>query len=107
VPLGHLADDGKPETGAGDAAGRRRAVEAVEDMGQIGGRDARAEIAHGELAGPQAHLDPGAGRAELSRVIQQVPDGDLQAVGAAGSSGTARAPGTPSAWPRGTATRPG
>jgi broad specificity phosphatase PhoE len=32
-------------------------------MGQVGGRDARAVIAHGELAGPQAHLDPGAGRA--------------------------------------------
>jgi hypothetical protein len=44
----------------------------------------RAVIAHGELAGPQAHLDPGARRAELGRVVQQVPHRDLEAVGAAG-----------------------
>jgi len=84
VALGHLADDGQPETGAGDAAGRRRPVETVEDQGQVGRGDARAVIAHGELAGPQAYLDLGAGRAELGRVVQQVAHRDLKAVGAAG-----------------------
>jgi len=64
VAFGHLADDGQAEPGAGNPTGRRRSVEAVEDMGQVGGGDARTVIAHGELAGPQAHLDPGAGRAE-------------------------------------------
>src|SRR5690348_12904421 len=71
VACGHLTDDGKPEAGAGDATGRRRAVETVEDMGQVGGRYARAVIAHRKLASPQAHLYPAAGRAELGRVVQQ------------------------------------
>jgi hypothetical protein len=47
-------------------------------MGQVGLGDARAVVAYGELAGPQAHLDPRAGRAELGRVVQQVPDGDAE-----------------------------
>jgi lysophospholipase L1-like esterase len=83
VALGYLADDGQPEAGAGDSAGLRRAVEAVEHVGQVGGRDPGSVIAHGELAGVQAHLDRGARRTEFRRVVQEVPDRGLQPLGAA------------------------
>ena len=67
VAFGHLADDGQPEARAGHAAGRRRPVEAVEHVRQVAGRDAGPMVAHGELAGVQAHLHGGPGRAELGR----------------------------------------
>ena len=39
MALGHLADDGQPEARAGHPAGRRRPVEAVEDVRQVVGWD--------------------------------------------------------------------
>jgi hypothetical protein len=83
VALRHLADDGEPEPGARHGPGRGGPVEAVEDLGQVGGLDAGPAVAHGELAVPQPDLHPAARRAELGRVIQQVPDRDAQPVGLA------------------------
>lgn len=84
MAFGHLADDGQAETGAGHPPRRRRPVETVEDTGQVGGRDPGSEVAHGELAQVQAHPHLAARRAELGRVIQEVPDRDRQAFGAPG-----------------------
>ena len=83
VAFRHLAHDREPETRAWHGPGRRRPVEAVEDMRQVGGRDTRSLVAHGELAAEQPYLHRGARRAELGRVVQQVTDRDLQPPGAA------------------------
>jgi hypothetical protein len=52
-------------------------------MRQVTGRNAAPVVAHGELAGLQRDLHRAARRAELGRVVQQVPDCDLQPLGAA------------------------
>jgi hypothetical protein len=83
VAVRYLADDGEPEAGAGHGPGQRRAVEAVEHVRQVIGRNAGAVIAHGELAGHQRDLHHSARRPELGRVVQQVPDRDLEPLGAA------------------------
>src|SRR5206468_10579467 len=61
VLRGDLADDGEPEAGTRPSARRRAAEEAVEDVRQLVGRDARPEVAHGQLAAAQAHLDDAVG----------------------------------------------
>ena len=57
------------------AARGRRAVEAVEHVRQVLGRDAGAVVAHRDLAAADGHLDRrAAGRAPLDGVVEQVRD---------------------------------
>jgi hypothetical protein len=83
VAVRHLADDGEPEAGAGHTPGQRRPVEAVEHVRQVIGRNAGSVVAHGQLPGRQRDLYRAGRRPELGRVVQQVPDRDLQPLGAA------------------------
>jgi hypothetical protein len=78
VTFRHLTDNGQPEAGAGHAPGGTGPVEAVEHVQQVLGRNAGPVVGHGEFAVPQADLHRAAGRTELGRVVQQVPDRDLQ-----------------------------
>jgi hypothetical protein len=75
----YLADDGQSQAGAGDGAGRWRTVEAVENVRQVLRRDTGAVVPDGELGRVQAYLDGSAGGGEFGRVVQQVPDRDLDA----------------------------
>jgi hypothetical protein len=52
-------------------------------MRQVGGRDARPVVAHDQLARRQAYRHRSLRWTELGRVIQQVPDRDLQPPGVA------------------------
>jgi len=83
VTFGHLADDGQPEAGSGHTPGRTGPVEAVEHMRQVVRGDTGPVVGYREFAVPQADLHRAARRTELGRVVQQVPDRDLQPLGAA------------------------
>jgi hypothetical protein len=74
VRLGGLPDDGQAEPRTGQPTRVRGAVEAVEDVRQILGREARPVVAHGDDAVAYADLDRLAGRAPFQRVVQQVRD---------------------------------
>src|SRR3954463_3761619 len=63
VRLRDLAHDREAEAGPGHAARRRRAVEAVEDEGDVLLGDPGAEVAHGHLAAGDGDLDDRAVRA--------------------------------------------
>ena len=71
----------RPEARARQAAGGRRAVEAVEHVGQVGVRDAGPVVADGDLAVAHADLDLPAGRAPLGGVVDQVRDRAVEARG--------------------------
>src|SRR5215208_2697226 len=69
VGLSDLPHDREPEAGSRPVAGRRRAVEALEDVGQVGRVDARAAVAHADLAVADGHVDGRPRRAPLRRVV--------------------------------------
>ncbi len=71
----------RPEPGRPRAAGR--AVEAVEDVGQVGLGDAGAVVTHHDGAVPALDGDRLAGRAPLAGVVEQVAHGAAEAVGMA------------------------
>ena len=67
VRLGDLAHDREAEPGTGQRARRRGAVEAVEDVLAVLGRDARAVVAHAQLAARERDVDARAGAASTCR----------------------------------------
>ena len=73
-----LLDDREPEPGAGQGASRGGAVEAVEDVRQIGVVDAGPVVAHCQHPVGEADVDGAAGRAPLDRVVEDVVDRALQ-----------------------------
>ena len=75
--LGDLAHDREPEPRPGKATRRTRAIEAVEDVGQVLVRDSRPVVSHGQPSVPDGDLDLAAGGAPLRRVVEQVPDRSL------------------------------
>jgi hypothetical protein len=82
-----LAHDRESEAGAGPAARIFGAVEALEDVRQIGGREAGAVVAHGEDPVVQGEVDGAAGRAPIDRVVEQVRDGAVDPVRLAADDG--------------------
>ena len=77
VRLRHLTNDRQPEPGPRHPARPTGAVETVEDVREVLVRDARAVVSHREPPVADLHLDLGAGRAPLRRVVEQVPHGPL------------------------------
>src|SRR3954471_4196042 len=72
MSVGDLPDDREAEPRARHPAGAAGAVEAVEDMRQIGLRDPRSVISHLEFTVARyPNLDRLAGRAPLDRVVEQ------------------------------------
>src|SRR6266508_2059515 len=67
-----LGDDGKPEARAGPLARASPAVEALEDVRQVGLLDAGAVVLDLERPAAQAHFDGPAGGAPLRGVVEQV-----------------------------------
>jgi len=78
VRIRDLAHDREPETGAGQRPRVRGAVEAVEDVLAVLGRDARAVVAHDQIAVLEDHVDGRAFAAPLAGVLEQVPDRPLE-----------------------------
>ena len=73
-----LAHDREPEARARLRAGRRRAVEAVEDPRGVLLGDARAVVGDDDLSLAHRDLDRRAGGAVLDRVVEQVQHGALE-----------------------------
>ena len=70
-----------PRPGPGRAASSRRAVEAVEHVREVLGRDARPVVADRHLAVRRLHLDLAPARAPLGSVVEHVGDGAEHALG--------------------------
>src|SRR4029450_2344690 len=80
VRLRYLPDDREPQPRARQVTGVGRAVEAVEDVGEILLRDPRPMVAHGYLRPRYVHVD---GAAPLGGVVEEVGDGPLELGGRA------------------------
>ena len=78
--VGDLADDGETEARSGRAPRALGPPEAIEHEGDVLGCDARAVVAHGDLAVVHRDVDLTAGRAPLAGVVEQVADGAFDPV---------------------------
>src|SRR5690242_4708998 len=64
-----VGDDREAEARPGLIAREVRAVEAIEDVGEVGRADAGAAVAHFDPTTADRHLDRVAGGVELGRVV--------------------------------------
>jgi len=78
VPLRGLPDDRQAQAGARQHPGLRRAVEAVEDQGQVLVGDARAIITDDQAPVDEVHPNSPLRRAPLDGIVEQVGHGTLQ-----------------------------